>query len=272
MRPDRPQQYPQLETYSADAVTLYLNPELEVNVQDLVALPTLLKGLPGRSTRQQGRVTSWQWRPEWYGGAGLRVRQYAHGGALGKLWGTLFAGDGRMRSELRVALHAYRSAVPTARPVAIRVEKASGPLVRAYYISENLTDTMNLLDLCRAGLAGDLSPTRRHHLAEAIAEAIAAMHQAGILHADLNLQNLLARTGGGEPDVFIIDFDKAELKQTLSDSERMSNLLRLDRSVLKWPASRRLVSISDRLRVLRTYKEKLEVKRKGSQDGVRQRE
>jgi len=86
-----------------------------------------------------------------------------------------------------------------------------------------------------------------------VAATIADMHDAGIVHADLNLKNLLVRDAFDEPEAFVIDFDRARLAGRLGLGERMRNLLRLDRSVLKWAASRRAVSPLDRLRVLCIY-------------------
>ena len=89
--------------------------------------------------------------------------------------------------------------------------------------------------------------------AAAIAGAIADMHDAGILHADLNLKNVLVRNPFDAPEAYVIDFDRAELTARPTLRQRLANLLRLDRSVVKWAASRRAVAPADRLRTLRCY-------------------
>lgn len=247
---DRP---PPLRRHHRDRVTLYVNDRLDVTpaLDALYDLPEILEGLPGRSTRQRGRATAWRWQPD--RGPELAVRLYAHGGLLGPLLGTLYLGPQRMLSEFRVHLHAARSGVPTSPPVALRIQRVFGPLVRAHYLSVALPGTRNLLDFIKSQPQAIQSLTRRRQIASAVAGAVADLHDAGILHADLSLGNVLVREQEGGAEAFIIDFDKSQLVDSLSLTERMRNLLRLDRSVLKWPASRRAVGPLDRLRVLRFY-------------------
>ncbi len=246
---------PDPERYHRGNVAVCVNPDYDgpVELDDLFALPSLLESTPGISTRQPARTTCWQWCPPWHAGPGLLVRQYAHGGALGGILGTVFPGSARMVHELRVAAYARRMDVPTARPVAVRLERVFGPFVRAHYVTENVYGTADLLGLCASLGAERPGPARRRRLTGRIAAAVSSMHDAGILHADLNLKNVLVRDAFDEPEVFIIDFDKARLVPGLSLRQRMSNLLRLDRSVVKWQASRRTVTIGDRLRVVLSY-------------------
>ena len=76
------------------------------------------------------------------------------------------------------------------------------------------------------------APTPR--LIERVASTIAAMHAVGISHADLTIQNLLVTTDPFE--VSVIDFDKAVYQPAMEPEERMRQLRRLDRSLLKWIA------------------------------------
>lgn len=64
---------------------------------------------------------------------------------------------------------------------------------------------------------------------QAVAQAIFAMHEAGVWHADLNAYNILLDESG---HVWLIDFDRARRTQ-MSAKLRQSNLLRLRRSLLK---------------------------------------
>jgi len=245
-----------IERHLQGRVALYINPDYrgEVDREALLSLPSNVAHLPGRSSRLPGKVTWWVWQPPWHKGPGLAVRRYAHGGALGRLSGTLFLGPGRMQAEFAVAAYAHRHKVPTSAPVALHIDRVWGPLVKAWYISELVPDASNMLDFLNDSQVEEgLGAPQRRRLAKAIAAAIADMHEAGILHADLNLRNLLVRDPLGEPQAFIIDFDKARLVESLSLKQRMRNVLRLDRSVAKWAASRRRTSAMDRLRVLRAY-------------------
>ncbi len=245
MQPPTEQALP-LQRHCAGRVTVYLSPEAaaDVDVQALVDLPSALAGLPGRSTRQEGHATAW----ELPGDVPLMVRLYAHGGALGGLFGAWFLGAGRMLEEFRVHLHALRSGVPTSVPVALRVERR-GPLVRAHYVTRKVVDAVDLMDFVDQD--PDLPPTRRRGLARSVADGVARMHDAGILHADLNLRNLLVRRASDE--ALVIDFDKARQCTAVSLDERLGNLYRLERSAWKRPATRQAVGLLDRLRVLRAY-------------------
>jgi 3-deoxy-D-manno-octulosonic acid kinase len=246
---------PPAEPQAGGRVVLYVNPEHagRLNREDLLRLPAILAALPGSSSRQHGRPTWWRWQPEWHGGAGLVVRQYAHGGLFAFLGGKLFLSAGRMRNEFATAIYARRRGVPTSAPVALRIERTRGPFVIAHYVSERIADTVNLLDLAEGRSADGIATGPRRRLAEAAASAIAAMHDAGIYHSDLNLTNVLVRDAFGRPEVFVIDFDKAKLMGHLSLEQRMANLMRLDRSTVKWAASRRAAHTADRLRFLRAY-------------------
>ena len=247
---------PRLEETSHGKVTVYLNPDYAggIDLEDLRRLPSILASLGGRSSRQAGRSSLWSWHPQWHDGPGLMVRQYVHGGLLGPVRGSLFLSDGRMRRELQLAAYARRRGVPTSAPLAVRVERAWGPLVKGYFVSEKIPEAMNLLELCESVSAGHV-PSRQQSrdLAAAIAGAIADMHDAGILHADLNLKNVLVRNPFDAPEAYVIDFDRAELTPQPTLRQRLANLLRLDRSVVKWAASRRAVAPADRLRTLRCY-------------------
>jgi len=234
---------------------VYVNPAYgeELPLGELDRLPEIVAELPGRATRQAGRRTCWEWHPEWHDGPGLIVRQYAHGGLLGPLFGALFVGESRMLREFRAALYAVDCGVPTARPVALRVEPVLGPLVRAHFVTEFIPDARNLLELCSEAPVRSAEGAERIRIAQAVADTIADLHDAGILHADLNLKNILVRIAGGSPRAFIIDFDRARLVRGLTLEQRMHNLLRLDRSVVKWADSRAAIRPLDRVRVVRHY-------------------
>jgi tRNA A-37 threonylcarbamoyl transferase component Bud32 len=254
-----------LEVHRRGPISVYLVPVRagRLDLDDLFRLPSLLSAIPGDASRQTGRVTSWLWRPRWHDGPGLRVRQYAHGGPLGRLTGTAFLGCRRMLNELRVAAHAYAHGVPTPPPVALRVERTGGLFVRAHLITENIPDAVNLLELLALAERRAPSEGARRRLCHAVADAVAAMHDAGIVHADLNLKNLLIVDAFDAPRVLVIDFDRSCLRRSPSLRERLANLQRLDRSVLKWAASRRAATLRDRLRTLRCYLTRYEQWRAG---------
>ena len=245
-----------IQRYDEGAVVLYADPRrvpLE-GVRELFGLPDVLRALQGISSRSKGRETVWRWAPAWFGAGRLVVRQFAHGGLLGPLWGTMFWSRRPMLRELQIAMHALSRGVPTCRPIALRLEKAAGFLFRAHYLTEEIPEARNLLELCRnKGGESRWPPVRRQRLAYTVARVLASMHDAGICHGDLNLKNLLVAERDREDLVYVIDLKKARLKDRVSLRERLRNLKRLDRSVVKWPESRRGITVFDRIRTLRAY-------------------
>jgi tRNA A-37 threonylcarbamoyl transferase component Bud32 len=100
-----------------------------------------------------------------------------------------------------------------------------------------------------------MRPKVRAEVTSAVVKAVASMHDAGIVHADLNLKNILLRTEGWPFRAWVIDFDKAAMVAEVDFQTRIDNLLRLERSFLKWPSSRPFARVSDRLRFLKAYLE-----------------
>ena len=245
-----------METCHRGNVELYLNSRYDSTAsrEELFRLPEIIEGLPGRSSRSASRKTVWEWKPTWLNGGTAVVRAFVHGGLLHRVTGSLFLGRTRMVRELHACHHALSRGVPTCEPVGLRIKRLFGPFVRAHYVSIKIEGAADLLELCKSIRVGEhISPARKRLLINRIARAIAAMHDAGICHADLNLKNILAKTLAGRPEVFIIDFDKAQILEDVSLRGRLDNLVRLDRSIVKWPASRQVVHRSDRLRLWRDY-------------------
>lgn len=63
-------------------------------------------------------------------------------------------------------------------------------------------------------------------LLRACGKLIRTMHEAGVLHADLQLKNLFVSGNA----VFLLDFDRARIKTRIANWRRACNLLRLRRS------------------------------------------
>jgi len=246
-----------VETCHRENVELYLNSRYDsaASREELFRLPEIVQNLPGRSSRSASTNTLWEWKPAWLNGGTAVVRAFVHGGLLRGATRDLFLGKARMARELYVYLHALSRGVPTCEPIGLRIEKLFGPFVRAHYVSVKIEGAADLLELCKSICAGEqhVSAAKRRLLINRIACAIAAMHDAGICHADLNLKNILVKNLACEPEVFIIDFDKAQVLEDVSLRRRLGNLVRLDRSIIKWPASRQVVHRSDRLRLWRDY-------------------
>lgn len=218
---------------------------------ELLNLPDIVRDLSGFQSRSNGRTTVWNWFPAWTD-TPLFIREFVHGGLLRHAWGSLFLTDHTMRRELRINRYAWERDLPTCRPVALYVERCMGLVRRAFYVTRALPDAANLLTFCTQ-CANNLAPERRQNIEHDVAHVLATMHEYGIYHGDLNLKNLLILPEQHDNSVAVIDFKKAHTKNDIDIQQGVNNLIRLDRSILKWPASRDVISLNDRLRVFREY-------------------
>ena len=155
------------------------------------------------------------------GGFGAAVlRHYRRGGMMARVSRDryLWLGGGKTRgfAEYDLLDFMHRRGLPVNRPLAA-IYWRTGPTYRASILVERIPGARPLASLVTQ--APD----------ETVARAIAAMHDAGVWHADLNAFNILV-----DPDrkVWLIDFDKGR-RITLETRHRQANLLRLRRSLLK---------------------------------------
>jgi len=185
------------------------------------------------------------------GGISCVVRQYRRGGLLASVFGARGIPLRRAIEELRVALAAHEGNVPTPRPVGIIFDRRGARKRGLFWLSELLADAG---DLASTILSGGLTGQRRAQIAHSVARAVAQMHDAGFVHADLQLRNILIRPlFDGTMGAYIIDWDRAERLGRVTQRAAVRNLIRLDRSLRKWPAIRSCVTQRDRLRFLRAY-------------------
>ena len=156
----------------------------------------------------------------------IAIRAYRHGGMLERVTGGRFFSPKRFFRELAVTEMARTAGVTRLEPVGVAyLETFLG--VTGFWVSQRITGAENL-----HAYMLKFPPT--HTVIKKVARTIAEMHRRGIGHADLTIQNILVIRGPGSPlSVSIIDFDKA-VSGPLSLKERMRQLRRLDRSLLKW--------------------------------------
>ncbi len=194
-------------------------------------------------------------------GKRLIKRHCRHGGLWGMLARDVLWGYKRPLNELAISQNAVARGVKTAEIVALRFENLLGPLYRADIFTLEITDTEDLIAFLSNHTAEQIT-SRKNAIIRNIAQTVRKMHDSGIYHADLHLKNILVGMDN-PPRVYIIDLDKSQLRcdattGSLSLKQRMVNLLRLDRSlvklqtVLKRPGLKHITR-RDRLRFLREY-------------------
>lgn len=177
-----------------------------------------------------GRGTAY--KVEVSGVGSVVVRRYRRGGLFGKILKDRYFVPHRALSELFSLTTAGLRGVPTPHALGIsekrrRFRFIPSPFYTALIATSEIAGSVNLPDFLKR--EGD-SRLRSEVLVRAGA-AVKKMHDAGIYHRDLNMNNLLV--GSFENDLFIIDFDRAKVCDLLSPRIRTRNLRRLLRSARK---------------------------------------
>ena len=126
--------------------------------------------------------------------------------------------DNRPLHEIEVHCAAYRSRVAVPLPLGAYWEQR-GPMYRGAIAVARL-EAVHLLDFLSGENGG------REEALRSCGAALRQMHDAGFVHADLQIRNILI--SGGKP--YIIDLDKARRCTRVSPSAREVNLVRLRRS------------------------------------------
>jgi 3-deoxy-D-manno-octulosonic acid kinase len=164
------------------------------------------------------------------GGLELVARRSTRGGFVRHFASrTFFGTQPRPFRELRVTLEARRRGVTVAEPMAAMAEWIAPALYRGFFLTRAIAG-MTLWEFVRT----DDDPAVREHVLMKARAAIAEMHDRGVLHADLNLHNLMITQAGESFAVVILDLDKARLSDhPVSAQGRRANAQRLLRSARK---------------------------------------
>jgi len=210
--------------------------------------------LPDSKARFRGRGNVFS--IELPGGRGVRavVRFYRHGGLSGVLFGGWFAGPSRAERELRIALGAATKGVPTVRPLAAVTYRTLGLFYRALLVTEEVEGASDLVAFVEDTASDPDRAGDRRAASRAVAHAVRRMHDAGFVHADLNLKNVLVAPGPDGLEARILDWDLSrDTGAPLSRRARLRNLMRMDRSARKFASRGTVVPLKERLRFLKHY-------------------
>lgn len=172
----------------------------------------------------EGRGAAWFIDTPTPAGAGWVLRHYRRGGLPGKLiadrylhWPTHRTRPWR---EFRLGQRLHAAGLPVPRPVG------------AHLARHGLVDTGDLITECVPGALsladGAITDTLNDTDWQGAGASIAALHQHGVWHADLNARNLLRRDDG---QWLLIDLDRARPRS--GQGWKQANLNRLRRSLDK---------------------------------------
>jgi len=159
----------------------------------------------------------------------LVLRRLLHGGVFGPLLGPVFLGMSRPIRELQVTAELRSAGAPVPRPALALGRRIAGPfraLVVGTYLEADAVDGLTFLE-------SEPDRPRLLRAAGAVGSAVRRFHDEGGRHADLHLKNLLIRERDDTAECIIIDLDKARITPGLTPGERMAQIMRLFRSLLK---------------------------------------
>jgi tRNA A-37 threonylcarbamoyl transferase component Bud32 len=159
----------------------------------------------------------------------LVLRRLLHGGALAPLLGARFLGPGRPLRELIVTTRLREAGAPVPQAAAVIGHRNLGPLWTLAFATVEEPDAVDALRF----LESDPDTARLRAAARAVGEAVRRFHDAGGRHADLHVKNVLIREQGERMEAVVIDLDRARLTPGLTPAERMSQVMRLYRSLRK---------------------------------------
>lgn len=168
------------------------------------------------------------------GGVRAVVRHARRGGVPALFSKDWFVGRPRAFREIELARRLKGRGVPTP-DVLAGVVYAAGLGHRAD-VATSRVDGVDLATL----FFGNRPPATGNRTAvwHAVGSAVRALHDAGYVHQDLQLRNLLvAFAEGPSPAAFLLDVDTCRPSDSRDRTARKSNLARLYRSWEKWNRS-----------------------------------
>jgi 3-deoxy-D-manno-octulosonic acid kinase len=154
----------------------------------------------------------------------LVLRHYWRGGMIGKLLSDQYLYLGlqhtRTYKEFALLVELLALGLPVPTPISAKVT-VNGPIYRGDIITQALPNAYSLLDKLKIELLTDNDITL-------IAHTLAQFHNAGVNHADLNINNILF----SDDKVYLIDFDRGT-RNEFNHKTNESNMKRLKRSFEK---------------------------------------
>lgn len=175
------------------------------------------------------------------------LKQVLHGGLYGRLNPEGHRGPERLLRELAITEKARQRGVPV--PQIAYLGWTRRRPCRLFLATIRVAGSRNLGELLRGEPAGQ----RRRRALAAAARAVSRMHDAGLLHVDLNLSNIMVAERSGQPEGWVLDLDRSGFPERLEDSHRANNLARLLRSLEKTGEVAAGVGLAERARFLRGY-------------------
>lgn len=131
----------------------------------------------------------------------------------------------KILTEWRIMNRFVDVGVPTASPVALGIHRRGGFLQEAFFITQSLGETITLRQFYNQNIRTDLE---KGQFMEKLASYLHFLHQKGVLHHDIHIENIIIPADKSHPLSFhLIDLYKARLKRNLSEKKKLLNLAQL---------------------------------------------
>lgn len=182
--------------------------------------------------RPGGRGPSLTWTHS-ASGETIRIRPGRRGGWLASWLGDRYVSGARVRRELAAWCGLWAQDVPLPEPV-LAAARRRGPFWRTWLATIERPRARDGL----RWLEEDCGDERLAEAVDALASTLRRFHDAGAIHGDLQLRNLLfedvAESGRDERVAcHLIDLDRVRRVSRISPAERMRDGMRLARSIEK---------------------------------------
>jgi len=200
---------------------LKLNPSIFTKELSEYFEPSYWQDMRAIEGHERGRGTTWFVKHERHS---LVLRHYYRGGFISRFNRDRYAYSGlsktRSIKEFELLKKLFDAGLPVPEPAGARVIK-QGRRYTADLITRRIEGATDLLQVLQAPASAKLIRD--------IAACVAQLHNFGVFHPDLNIQNILV---DAQKKVWIIDFDQAKARK-LKNRHRMRMLERLERSFIK---------------------------------------
>jgi len=183
------------------------------------------------------------------------VRHYRRGGLVRHFLEDQYPGPSRFFQEARITEKARTLGIPTAEVLAVRAERIGLGFYRGDLVTRQIRESEDLGEYLGRLLESQRAPEedRGRDVCRSIADLVRKMHHCGLLHADLNVKNILFRLEAGTVQSYVIDLDRARFVPSLPEALRIRNLQRLYRSLEKQGFMGSVVSERDVVRFVHEY-------------------
>ncbi len=177
----------------------------------------------------------------------IRIRPCRHGGLFAPWLRDWAWTPSRVFREFSTWSVLREANVPLPAPV-FAISRRKGLFWRSAFASLECTDALDGIDW----LAKDPSPLQLRKICLSFAKALRQFHDAGAIHGDLHIRNLLIEWRDAEdttnaPRCLLIDLDRTRIQSRVSPRQRIAELSRLVRSLEK---TGHAAAVSKRLRAL----------------------